>query len=59
LDRAVKLEQRFDVLVAHTARQQRLIDTLTTLEAELQAEQDAHLAQARKKAPAPRRRVWR
>jgi predicted lipid-binding transport protein (Tim44 family) len=57
--RAGRLEQRYDALVAHTARQQRLIDTLTTLQAELQAEQDAHLARARKKASAPRRRTWR
>jgi hypothetical protein len=56
--RAAKLETRYDVLVAHTERQQRLIDTLTTLQAELQAEQDARLVKARKKAPHPRRRVW-
>jgi predicted lipid-binding transport protein (Tim44 family) len=56
--RADKLEQRYQLLVAHTARQQRLIDSLATLEAELQAEQDARLAKARRKAPRPRRRVW-
>ena len=57
--RAAKLEQRYEALVAHTARQQRLIATLTELQAELQAEQDAHLVKARKKAPGPRRRIWR
>jgi len=57
--RAAVLEERYGALVAHTARQQRLIDTFTTLEAELRAEQDARLAEARKKVPGPRRRVWR
>jgi hypothetical protein len=57
--RAVTLEQRYETLVSHTARQQRLIDTLSTLQAELQAEQDAHLAKARQKVPAPRRKIWR
>jgi predicted lipid-binding transport protein (Tim44 family) len=59
IQRATVLEQRYQVLAAHTARQQRLIDTLTTLEAELRAEQEARLAEARKKVPGPRRRVWR
>ena len=56
--RAELLEQRYDTLSAHTPRQQRLIDTLEGIQSELQAEQDAHLAKARKKVRPPRRRIW-
>ncbi len=52
------LEQRAAALGAYTAKQQRLVDNLATLEAELRAEQDARLAAARKHVPPARRRTW-